>query len=463
VLIEGSKLADPRMDGIKRYVTGLMRGLHRVVPGSRVDVDVLVIDHIRPLAEVVDPSFHSDEPSSTVKRGPTKQLRHTIFGFIGLFVPSIVLPAVRFVLPEWFCRSVLGKAKRELIVPRLDVPFRRFVPLLLPPIAHPLLQFRPEVLRLWSRGVFQAPPALMDLGCYDLIHVPLPNLVHAVPPNDAELLVTVHDLSFALCPEFLDRANRVTLEVGLRSAVDRGALFVSVSEATRGQMLDHYGIDGARVTTVLNGCSESDLTRIEDPAVLAEVRRRYEIPEGPFLLTLSTIEPRKNLDGTVRAFVALAESAECPPDLHLVVAGGAGWKYDDVIAQSRAGGSRIRLIGYVADADLAALYSACLGFVYPSHYEGFGLPLIEAMRCGAPVVYGDNSAMPEVVGDAGLAVDTRDAADIARQMAKLVNEEGLRARLSAAARERAATFSWHRAARETLAVYERILTTSSEE
>jgi glycosyltransferase involved in cell wall biosynthesis len=143
-------------------------------------------------------------------------------------------------------------------------------------------------------------------------------------------------------------------------------------------------------------------------------------------------------------------------DVTLVIAGAAGWKTEEVMS---AAGRRahVRLTGPVDDDDLPVLYSSAVALVYASHYEGFGLPLLEAMRCGCPVVYGRNSAMPEVVGDAGLAVDSRDMDDIARQMRRLLDDEALAHELRTRAVERARSFSWARAAAETVAAYETLL------
>jgi glycosyltransferase involved in cell wall biosynthesis len=140
------------------------------------------------------------------------------------------------------------------------------------------------------------------------------------------------------------------------------------------------------------------------------VLRRYGIPErNPYFLCLGTIEPRKNLDGVLRAFARLA-AAERVPGCHLVVVGTRGWGVEKILRtlqENTALNGRVVLTGFVADRDLAAIYSGALAFLYLSHYEGFGLPPLEAMHCGTPVIVGDNSAMPEVVGDAGIRLDSR--------------------------------------------------------
>jgi glycosyltransferase involved in cell wall biosynthesis len=145
------------------------------------------------------------------------------------------------------------------------------------------------------------------------------------------------------------------------------------------------------------------------------------------------------------------------PDVLLVVAGPEGWHTREVVGRVNEMKGRVHRTGYVDEQDLAALYSAAMGFVYASHYEGFGLPLLEAMQCGLPVIYGDNSAMPEVVGGAGLGVKSTDAHDIAEKMQRLLGDAALRDELSEQALARSARFTWEAAANSTLDVYRKLL------
>jgi glycosyltransferase involved in cell wall biosynthesis len=285
------------------------------------------------------------------------------------------------------------------------------------------------------------------------VHLTLPNHSHYVGATRTPVLVTVHDLCHLACPEYQTRASNLTLSVGLDRAVETGASFLSVSEATRQQMLRAYGLDPSRVATVPIGCREGLFHPVFDPGRRAEARRRYGLPEVPFLLTLSTLEPRKNLVGTVRAFEILRAELGVD-DVVLVIAGPRGWKSGELMRAVARNRERIHLPGFIDDADLAAVYSSAAGFVYASHYEGFGLPLLEAMRCGAAVVYGDNSSMPELVGDAGLPVDSRDPRAIARQLRRLLREEGLARELGRRALARSQEFTWQRTAADTARVYE---------
>ena len=195
---------------------------------------------------------------------------------------------------------------------------------------------------------------------------------------------------------------------------------------------------------------------MDDEVRRAQVRRKYEIPDAPFFLTLSTIEPRKNLAGTLRAFELLIAEYD-QPDVVLVIAGARGWKSREVIRQAGLSPDRVHLTGYIDDEDLAALYSCARGFVFASHYEGFGFPALEAMRCGIPVVYGNNSALPEIVEDAGLPVDADDASDIARQLDHLLADDDLARTLGERGLRRASELSWERTGRRTMAVYGQVL------
>jgi len=179
---------------------------------------------------------------------------------------------------------------------------------------------------------------------------------------------------------------------------------------------------------------------------------KYGIPAGPFFLSLSTIEPRKNLANAIRAFMLLIK--EKPEIKHnFVIAGKLGWEDQTVLNMAESRPDRLTLTGFVDDGDLAGLYTGAVALMYVSYYEGFGLPPIEAMCCGTPVIYGNNSAMIEVVGDGGLAADPYSVVDIKNKCAALASDEALHRSLSKKALKRSRRFSWKTAAEETLGVY----------
>jgi glycosyltransferase involved in cell wall biosynthesis len=215
-------------------------------------------------------------------------------------------------------------------------------------------------------------------------------------------------------------------------------------------------IPAARITVIVAGVDKC-FRPVTDPLILDRVRARYRLPDR-FILSISTLEPRKNFIGLIAAFNHLATTSRRPPiaDLHLVIAGGKGWLYDDIFAAAEASPvrKRIHLTGFVADEELPALYSLADLFAFPSHYEGFGIPVLEAMACGIPVVCADNSSLPEVAGDAALLVEGTDTDALAEAMAKLLIDISLRERLIERGFEQARRFTWEGAAKRLLRVYE---------
>ena len=230
-----------------------------------------------------------------------------------------------------------------------------------------------------------------------------------------------------------------------------------ISRATREALLEHVPHlrpERIHVTPLAAGAHfypESDLQKRDD------ARARYGIPAGvPYLLSVCTLEPRKNLETVIRAFVQLLSDRRVPRDLHLVLVGHLGWKTAGIArALKDAGPARdsIVLTGFVQDNDLAAIYSGATAFAYMSWAEGFGLPPLEAMQCGVPVITSDCSSLPEVVGDAGLLTDPSDLEQLAHHISSLVNDQQLRQQLSRKAVARAKNFSWPAFISKTVAAY----------
>jgi glycosyltransferase involved in cell wall biosynthesis len=196
---------------------------------------------------------------------------------------------------------------------------------------------------------------------------------------------------------------------------------------------------------------------VTDEKELQRVRHTYGI-EGEYILSVGSLQPRKNLTRLVRAFSSLRRERSGVKLPKLVLVGRQGWLYDETlreIAESGVG-NQILLTGYVSETDLPTLYSGALCFIYPSYFEGFGLPPLEAMKCGAPVIVGNQTSLPEVVGDAGLMVNPFDEAEIASALARLIDSPGLREELRVKGLKRARSFSWHETARRTLEVYNQV-------
>jgi glycosyltransferase involved in cell wall biosynthesis len=284
-------------------------------------------------------------------------------------------------------------------------------------------------------------------GSFDIFHAP----DFVLPPlRRASGLVTVHDLSFITYPEGAVPELRQWLSHEVPRSIARARHVLADSESTRRDLGSRLGVDPARITVVGAGV-EARFRPVVAPDILAAVRRRYGLPER-FILGLGTLEPRKNFDGLIRAFDRIQADA---PDLHLVIVGGKGWLNEPIFqaaAASPAAG-RVHLAGFVADEDLPALYSLARLFAYPSHYEGFGIPMLEAMACGTPVVAADNSSLPEVAGDAALLIRSTDEAALAAAMLRLHRDEALRATCIEHGAARAAAFTWGAAAERLIRVY----------
>ncbi len=306
---------------------------------------------------------------------------------------------------------------------------------------------------LWQR--FRLPvPVQVVTGLLDLFHSP----DFVLPPTGrTPAILTVHDLSFLRVPQFFVAGFRDYLEGAVSRAVECARHILADSESTRHDLVELMGVAPEEVSVLYPGV-EPRFRPIEDIEVLKQVHSRYDLPER-FILGLSTLQPRKNFDGLVKAFqrlLLIRGAGSRFSDLHLVIAGGKGWMYEETLALvDRVGlGERIHFPGFVADNDLPALYSLAAVFAFPSWYEGFGLPVLEAMACGTPVVAADNSSLPEVVGEAGLMVDAGDIDALAEALDRLLEDQELRMRLDIAGREQARRFTWESAARRLRTVYQ---------
>jgi glycosyltransferase involved in cell wall biosynthesis len=296
-------------------------------------------------------------------------------------------------------------------------------------------------------------PIQTVIGSVDLFHSP----DFVLPPvGKTPALLTVHDLSYLRVPECYVPRFRKYLQGAVQRAVEKASMILADSESTRYDLIELLSVDPDRVTVLYPGV-ERRFQPVRDPALLNTVQNRYNLPDR-FVLGLGTLQPRKNFVCLVEAFALLLASGAAKQhleDLNLVIAGGKGWMYDDVFAAVSKLGleGRVHFPGFVSDDDLPALYSKAELFAFPSLYEGFGLPVLEAMACGTPVVSADNSSLPEVVGKAGLLVDSRDSVGLAQKMLAIIENTGVRASLSYFGSQQARRFTWEAAAAQLLKTY----------
>lgn len=294
-------------------------------------------------------------------------------------------------------------------------------------------------------------PLPVDLlaGRADCFHSP----DYALPPLlRARGVVTVHDLSFLVYPQFAEPRLRRYLSRVVPRAVARADLVLADSRHTRDDVVRLLGADPAKVAVVYSGVTPpfglQPRPSLQGVAELDQAR--------PFILTVGTIEPRKNLERLFEAYACLRAAGV---NHQLVVVGRRGWLYEPILWRISALGleGHVQLLEGVPDEQVANLYALCDVFVYPSLYEGFGLPPLEAMACGAPCVVSSASSLPEVVGEAALQVNPTDVAGLAAAMQRVIEDRALRQRLAQAGPAQAARFTWDRAAARLADLYEQVL------
>jgi glycosyltransferase involved in cell wall biosynthesis len=275
----------------------------------------------------------------------------------------------------------------------------------------------------------------------DVLFVP----AHVLPlVHPRASLVTVHDLGYLHFPEAHRLGQRWYLDLSTRWNARFATHVLADSEATKADLVAHYATPPEKITVAFPGRDEI-LAPVDDPAAIEAVKARHGIV-GSYFLYLGTLQPRKNLARLIAAFAAL------PPETVLVLAGRRGWLYEGFFAQVRCLGleGRVLFPGYVREEDKAALLSGALAFVFPSLYEGFGLPVLEAQACGCPVITSTTSSLPEVAGDAALLVDPSEPAAIAAAMARVAADPALRATLVERGFANVRRFSWTACARSVL-------------
>lgn len=285
----------------------------------------------------------------------------------------------------------------------------------------------------------------------DLLHVQYTAPIGCSAP----VVVSVHDVSFLEFPEYFTRYRRTQLRLTVKRTVERAAAVLTPSEFSRDAILQHYRIDPRKIVVAHNAVS-SQFRPIERRLARAGIEKKFGL-RGPFVLTVGDLQPRKNHLGLLKAF---EEAVRAHPQLthRLVFVGKETWYSKELhraVAESSVS-ERVHFTGFIDDAEVVQFYGACELFVFPSFYEGFGLPILEAMACGRAVACSNTSAMPEVADAAAILFDPRSTREIARAIADVLLDPELRVRLERLSAQRASLFSWERAAQRTLEVYRRV-------
>lgn len=302
------------------------------------------------------------------------------------------------------------------INPRVRIPWEQF--------------FAPLLLRQIRADLFHGTLNVAPLAC------PVPTVI------------TIHDLAFIRFPATFRAYNRTYLDLATRMSARRAARILTVSEHTRREVIGLLGVPAERVVVTPNAARRH--FRPPDPAALAAFRAHHDLPDR-FVLYVGTLEPRKNLTGLLAAYAQVARQTDTP----LLIGGGKGWLYEPVFAQLEQLGlrDRVHFVGYIDEAELPLWYAAATLFVFPSIYEGFGMPPLEAMACGTPVVTSNTSSLPEVVGTAGVMVPPTNIDQLAAAILRVLGDADLRSELRARGLQQAAHFSWRATAERTLAAY----------
>lgn len=355
----------------------------------------------------------------------------------------------------------IGRYTRELTaaLAHLDTqtPYKLFVAgaAQLPPAPGANFAWRPTPItprwlaRLWGRARLPLPVETFT-GAIKLYHA----TDFVLPPTlpGTKTLLTVHDLSFVRVPESAQPSLKRYLDAVVPRSVRRADHILADSQATKDDLTALYGTNPEKITVLLSGV-DARFRRVDDPAA---VRAKYGIPPRPYLFAVGTVQPRKNYRRLIQALAMLRAGGR---DIGLVIAGGRGWLEDPIYAALRETGMTefVHFIGFADDADLPALYSGAAVCALPSLYEGFGLPVLEAMACGTPVLTSNISSLPEVAGDAALTVTPTDLDAITNGLARLLDDSDLRARLVAQGYAQAARFTWTASATQLITIYKKLL------
>ena len=310
--------------------------------------------------------------------------------------------------------------------------------------------------RIATRWVSQNPYKRLGFDLGREVRKDSPDLLHvqytAPLACRVPLVVSVHDVSYLECPQYFTRFRAAQLKLTVKRTLQRAARVLTPSEFSRQAILRHYPMPEDRVVSIPNAVS-TRFRPVEREAGQAWVQKKFGI-RGPFVLTIGDLQPRKNHLGLLRAF---EEAMRAHPQLphRLVFVGKETWYSPEIHRAVKASSvaDRVHFSGFVDDEDIVYFYGACDLFVFPSFYEGFGLPILEAMACGRAVACSNTTAMPEVANAAGILFDPNSTAEMTRAISDVLLDSDLRQRLERLGAHRAAGFTWEKAARLTLDVY----------
>lgn len=418
------------------------------------DINVLGIGHSHPrgrtgVFRVVENIAHGLKESKACELSFCNGNRYlyNIQNSLNYLSANPELAEVSSAIRNWKLRQDLQQIESKLDTQVQESTFARRIP----------LKVIRKLVYLTNREIdrFYQPIDSVTLSNSDIYHSPFEPIPDQVKKSKSlHKFLSVMDLIPIIRPEFFKSHENTPVKNAI-DGLEPTSWVLCISQCTKDDLCNYSkSIDPSRVFVTHLAASEL-FYQCTSPQEIELVRSKYHIPNVPYILSLSTLEPRKNIDHLIRCFSALVQQ-EKVPDLHLVLVGTKGWNYDAIFSEITSHptlGERVIVTGYVADEDLAALYSGALAFAYPSFYEGFGLPPLEAMQCGVPVITSNTSSLPEVVGDAGIMLDPTDADGLCHTLLRLYNDSALRKSMSKKSLEQAKKFSWQRCTQETIATY----------
>ena len=279
---------------------------------------------------------------------------------------------------------------------------------------------------------------------------------HIPPGVKGKTVVTVHDMTYKRYPETVKLKTKKMLDINLKRSLDRADVIIAVSEFSKKEILHYFPNCEDKIKVIYNGVDLNRFNTNIDKNSQILVQNKYKI-EGNYLLYLGTIEPRKNIERLIESYYLVnKESSDTPK---LVLAGGKGWMYDNIFKKvdDLKLKDKVIFIGYIEDEDVPALIKGAMIFLFPSIYEGFGMPPLEAMACGTPVLTSNISSLPEVVGDSGVLVDPFSKESIKDGILRMLNDDNLRQELSIKGQERAKLFSWTRVTEKLYNIYQSLM------
>lgn len=313
-----------------------------------------------------------------------------------------------------------------------------------------------EIPYRYEEGIKRVAFQSFNMGkyCKNTILLTIDSKVPFFLPSSCRLIPLITDLAVFRLSETYQKSREILWKAQYKYLRNRATHFLTISEFTKAEMVDILGIPREKIDIIPSAAS-ADMKEVIDSARLKEVRQKYSLPAN-YILFVGNFNPRKNLERLISAFDLWKEQTSMKHEL--VIAGGTGWKFSAESAlRSIKHKGEIHFLDYVADLDMAALYSAADLFAFPTLYEGFGLPIIEAQLCGTPVLTSNISAMPEVGGEGALYVNPYDVATIADHMEKVLVDNALRNKIVCKGFENAKRFSWEASARKLDCIVERII------